>query len=122
MLRALFGLAANLTVNEQINRRKSPYTYLQFPDGSYRNPFDRGPYANLVQFYLGQLPNWTAEADAEYQVRAPVSYLQIYDLVFVLGARPSGVTLCMHFAQRRAKIRYKCPALEGPLCDKRREP
>eukprot|EP00884_Botryococcus_braunii_P001664 jgi/Botrbrau1/11499/Bobra.0360s0019.2 len=70
LLRAAFGVLANLTVNEMINRGKEGYGYLRRPNGSYSNPFDRGPLTNLSMFYGGHA-DW--ESLAEQQALAEQS-------------------------------------------------
>ena len=56
----------NLTTNEHIN--KSRYHYLKDDMGRFRNPFDAGYYANVVDF-------WTRATRIEYN---PYHYTQLY--------------------------------------------
>jgi hypothetical protein len=64
--RALYGVAAELTSNEQINWRR--YAYLQAASaeaqplsGVYSNPFDRGVLHNTRRFFFGGAVDWDAE-------------------------------------------------------------
>ena len=70
LLRAAFGVLANLTVNEMINRGKEGYGYLRRPNGSYSNPFDRGPLTNLSMFYGGHA-DWESLAEQQALVGPP---------------------------------------------------
>ncbi|PSC69063.1 S-acyltransferase 23 [Micractinium conductrix] len=56
LARQAFCVAANLTTNELILRRK--YGYLQARDNSYCNPFDNGLAANCGQFWSEARPDW----------------------------------------------------------------
>mmetsp|Transcript_47461 Transcript_47461/g.152049 ORF Transcript_47461/g.152049 Transcript_47461/m.152049 type:complete len:188 (-) Transcript_47461:60-623(-) len=48
--RAFLGAAANLTVNEAINRHRYRYLW-DDASGKYENPFDRGFVANFREFF-----------------------------------------------------------------------
>ncbi|XP_053317371.1 uncharacterized protein LOC128484834 [Spea bombifrons] len=47
-LMCLYMASVNITTNERINVKK--YTYLMDNKGSFRNPFDRGCYLNILEF------------------------------------------------------------------------
>lgn len=68
LLRAVFCISANLTVNESIVGKK--YPYLQSADRQYWNYFDRGTLANCLQFWLvgSQRPDWALIFQREQQV------------------------------------------------------
>lgn len=40
----------NLTTNEMINYKR--YAYLRDKRGRYQNPFSRGPFLNLIEFFV----------------------------------------------------------------------
>jgi len=56
--RMVLCIASNLTTNELILRRR--FDYLKAADGSFYNPFDRGPAANCAQFFAAKRPDWYA--------------------------------------------------------------
>jgi hypothetical protein len=59
VLLELYGVSFNITVNEAFNRHRYRYLYYpyQFPSGNfglrYNNPFDKGIWANWVEFLAG---------------------------------------------------------------------
>lgn len=48
--------AVNITTNERMNSKK--YSYLMDESGTFCNPFDRGLFLNLLEFFhfIPQLP------------------------------------------------------------------
>lgn len=57
----------NLTANEMQNWRR--YDYLHDPvGGKYRNPFDRGVFANFGEFFAKALGGPFIDWDARYQM------------------------------------------------------
>lgn len=54
--RMAFCIAANLTVNELINRKR--YTYLNHELAGYSNRFDRGTVHNCFQFWCEPSQDW----------------------------------------------------------------
>lgn len=51
LMRALFLAAANLTVNEWMNRHR--YVHLHYTGAGFSNRFDRGVAANCYDFWCG---------------------------------------------------------------------
>ena len=67
LLRQLFCISANLTVNELLSRHR--YSYLMHEaDAAYYNRFDRGPAANCLQFWLKSKVDWGKAYESEHQV------------------------------------------------------
>ena len=99
MLRSLFCIAANLTTNELIGRRRYGYmkvwlregkpttfscwglvhssiifclpmiSVLQAADGRCHNRFDRGPVSNCTEFWEQGWPDWGAVYEEDERVR-----------------------------------------------------
>ena len=71
LVRAVFCISANLTVNESIVGKK--YPYLQTADRQFWNFFDRGVLANCLQFWLvgNPRPDWALIYQREQQVHSP---------------------------------------------------
>lgn len=106
ILRQLACIAANLTTNELISRRK--YSYLRAEDGGFWNPFDRGCFSNCQQFWCLPRPDWAAVYQQSRQVRNHVPGLSgcllMRDLknqnpreeeFAVCSREPSRKTLCL---------------------------
>jgi len=76
LLRAMFCISANLTVNESIVGKK--YPYLQTRDRQFWNFFDRGMLANCLQFWLvgNPMPDWALIYQRECQVRVHARCLE----------------------------------------------
>ena len=55
-LRQLFVVAANLTINEFMVRKR--YDYLRDQEGKYSNPFDHGVVKNCIYFWQTERPDW----------------------------------------------------------------
>jgi hypothetical protein len=90
--------AANLTVNEWVNR--SRYLYLNQDAGGYSNRFDRGPAANCFEF-------WALPGGAHRDYWEP---WEAGDRVS-LGRRGSGGACCRHGRRIRLK---EAQAIPGP--------
>ena len=72
VLRQLLCIAANLTTNEILSRKK--YSYLRGSDGGFWNSFDRGCLANCLQFWCHSRPDWAAVYQEEQQVQIAVCH------------------------------------------------
>ena len=72
VLRQLLCIAANLTTNEILSRKK--YSYLRGSDGGFWNSFDRGCFANCLQFWCHSRPDWAAVYQEEQQVKIAVHH------------------------------------------------
>lgn len=67
LARAMALAAANLTVNEWLNRHR--YLYLQHEAAGFCNRFDRGAAANCLDFWAGPtVTNWWQVWEAAEQV------------------------------------------------------
>lgn len=55
----------NLTTNEMFNYKR--YPYLRDKRGRYQNPFSRGPFLNLIEFFIS-LPGEPFAEDQEFLV------------------------------------------------------
>lgn len=60
--RALYGMLAELTVNEMENAHR--YLYLRSPDGAFENPFDAGFVANIAAFWAPTFGRGSTDWDA----------------------------------------------------------
>lgn len=71
VLRALWCVAGNITVNELACRGR--YEHLQDARGDFINRFDAGPAANCLQFWTSGLTEWRAarQPDAVVYNAAP---------------------------------------------------
>ncbi|GAB4820982.1 hypothetical protein N2152v2_008028 [Parachlorella kessleri] len=66
--RQAFCVLANLTTNELLGRDK--YGYLHAQDGTFSNPFDKGPLTNCAQFWSNGRPDWYSAYAAAHQQQA----------------------------------------------------
>jgi hypothetical protein len=89
-VRALYGIAAELSSNEMVNTAR--YPYLHAPDGgAYDNPFDAGVLANAWRFFDAlrgaPLTDWDALAAAARAGKAPQPPLLSMARLFRLTSR-----------------------------------
>ncbi|KAF6254067.1 DHHC palmitoyltransferase-domain-containing protein [Scenedesmus sp. NREL 46B-D3] len=117
LLRALALAAANLTVNEWLNRRR--YLYLQHQAG-FCNRFDRGPAHNCWEFWAGPsvVDWWAAWQDGEQEllsggsaVLVPHSAAALIRVWDVRWGRHQQRLLASREAKREQAVRRRMRAL-----------
>ena len=106
LVRAVFCISANLTVNESIVGKK--YPYLQTADRQFWNFFDRGVLANCMQFWLvsNPRPDWALIYQREQQVHSFADPHII--LLNVVGIVPHGTHMWPVFEAIRRGKSYTC--------------
>ncbi len=105
-VRAVYGVAAELTSNEMVNT--SRYEYLQHPEtGKYDNPFDAGVLANTRRFFAAlragsggaSYTNWDALAEGARASGASPPPLLSMAVLFRACAR---IGVCTGGSRKRA--------------------
>jgi hypothetical protein len=118
LMRALFLAAANLTVNEWMNRHR--YVHLHYTGAGFSNRFDRGVAANCYDFWCGpKLQDYWHIWEAGEQVRNTQVHCCLQGMYCRCCQCPSRCCTLAGCASSMLSVLILCSEASPRACDSR---